>query len=60
MTIHKGKLGQPEFDFHPVVGAAALSLATQLSRESCSLARLDAPEYSRETIPVRFVRHHRP
>ena len=55
ITISKGKLGGPSVDFSPVMGSAALSLATQLSRESFSVARLDSHQYSRAETPVRFV-----
>src|SRR3954453_11912437 len=33
MVIPKARLGQPELDFTPVTGAAAISLATQLTIE---------------------------
>jgi hypothetical protein len=55
MTIHKAQLGQREVDFTPVRGAAAISLATQLTIESFSLARLDNARQSRDGIAVRFV-----
>jgi hypothetical protein len=42
MVLHKARLGQPELDFTPVRGAAAISLATQLTIESFSLARVDS------------------
>ncbi len=55
MVLHKARLGQPELDFTPVRGAAAISLATQLTIESFSLARLDNTQHSRDHMTVRFV-----
>jgi hypothetical protein len=55
MVIHKARLGEPELDFTPVKGAAAISLATQLTIESFSLARLENARYSRDRVVVRFV-----
>jgi hypothetical protein len=55
MVIHKARLGQSELDFTPVKGAAAISLLTQLTIESFSLARLDNTQHSRERTVVRFV-----
>lgn len=59
MSIRKGRLGEPEIDFSPVQGAAAISLATQLTRESFGLAGLMAPACPRASIRVRFVRRGR-
>lgn len=55
MVIRKAQLGQREVDFTPVRGAAAISLATQLTIESFSLARLENARHSRDGIAVRFV-----
>lgn len=55
MVLHKARLSEPELDFTPVRGAAAISLATRLTLESFGLAGLDAPTYSRNDTPVRFV-----
>ncbi len=55
MVIRKARLGHGEADFSPVRGAAAISLATQLTVESFSLARLGSTGHSREGIAVRFV-----
>ncbi len=55
MVIHKARVGQSELDFTPVKGAAAISLATQLTIESFSLARLDNAQHSRDRATVRFV-----
>jgi hypothetical protein len=41
MVLHKTQLGRGEMDFTPVRGAAAISLATRLTAESFSLARLE-------------------
>jgi len=55
MVIHKARLGQPEFDFTPVRGEAAISLTTRLTIESFSLAGVAITGYSRGSVPVRFV-----
>ena len=55
IILHKGRLGQPEVDFTPVRGAAAISLTTRLTIESFSLAGLDSVRGSRRELPVRFV-----
>jgi hypothetical protein len=53
MIIRKGQLGRPEVDFSPVSGAAAISLLTQLTRESFSLAGGYPPENAGRMI-MRF------
>ena len=58
MVIHKARLGQPELDFTPVRGEAAISLATRLTIESFSLAGLAGVTTTRrslDNLPVRFV-----
>ncbi len=55
MVLRKGKLGETELDFTPVRGAAAISLATRLTIESFSMARLESVQYSRDDMPVRFL-----
>jgi hypothetical protein len=55
MVMRKARLGQPEVDFTPVRGAAAISLATRLTIESFSLAGVTNAQYSRADVPVRFV-----
>ena len=55
MVIHKARLGEPEFDFTPVRGAAAVSLATRLTIESFSLAGTASVRHARDSVPVRFV-----
>lgn len=54
MVIRKAQLGHGEVDFTPISGAQAISLATRLTAESFSLARLDT-RYPREGMVVRFV-----
>jgi hypothetical protein len=55
MVIHKARLGQPEFDFTPVRGEAAISLTTRLTSESFSLAGLTNARHTRDRVLVRFV-----
>lgn len=55
MVLHKGRVGEPEVDFTPVSGAAAISLATRLTVETFSLARLDGVRTPRAEMPIRFV-----
>jgi hypothetical protein len=59
MVIHKARLGEPEFDFTPVTGAAAISLTTRLTIESFSLAGMANAGHAR-SVPVRFVPRTRP
>jgi hypothetical protein len=54
MVIRKAQLGQSEVDFTPVIGAAAVSLATRLTIESFSLAGLGTRS-PRDGVTVRFV-----
>ena len=55
IILHKTLLGRGEVDFTPVKGAAAISLATRLTAESFSLARLESPVQRRQDVAVRFV-----
>ena len=55
MTLRKTRVGEPEVDFSPTFGAEAISLVYRLTRTSYGLAGLPRPEYTRETIPCRFV-----
>ena len=55
MTLHKGRLGEPEVDFSPVSGAEAISLVYRLTLASFSLAGQARPTYTRAQIPCRFV-----
>jgi hypothetical protein len=55
MTLHKGRVGEPEIDLSPVFGAEAISLVYRLTRSSYSLAGQPAPTYTRSNIPCRFV-----
>ena len=59
MVMRKARLGQPEVDFTPIKGVAAVSLATRLTIESFSLAGMANARLSRDRIPVRFVRRSR-
>jgi hypothetical protein len=54
-VIRKGVLGPREHDVSPLRGAAAVSLVTQLTRESWAIAGKGLPQYTRNAIPVRFV-----
>jgi hypothetical protein len=60
MVIHKARLGEPDLDFTPVRGEAAISLATRLTVESFSLADMADTGRARDSIPVRFVPRSRP
>lgn len=55
MVLHRATLERHELDLQPVRGEEAISLVTVLTRESWSAAGLPVPDYSRESIPVRFV-----
>jgi hypothetical protein len=53
--LRKTRLQRREGDLTPVKGPDAVALVEQLTAESWSLARLEVPSYTRETIPWRFV-----
>ena len=55
MVIKKGQLGEPEVDFSPVSGGAALSLLTRLTIESFSLAGVAALRTKGDRSQARFV-----
>lgn len=55
MTIHKGRLGEPERDLSPVRGAEAVSLATRLTIESFGLAGRSSVPGANDRVQVRFV-----
>lgn len=55
MTIHKGRVGEPEADLSPVFGAEAISLVHRLTVTSYGLAGHEQPRYTRSQIPWRFV-----
>ncbi len=55
MTLRKGRLGEPEVDFSPAVGAEAVSLVHRLTLASYSLSGQSLPTYTREQIPCKFV-----
>ena len=54
-VLHRTTLRAHEEDLDPVTGAAAISLLSQLTRESWRTAGLDVPSYSRQETPYRFV-----
>jgi len=60
MVIHKAGLGQPESDFTPVRGEAAISLTTPLTRDSFSLPGLTNARHAWDRVLVRFVPRTRP
>ena len=60
MVVHKARLGEPELDFTPLRGAAAISLTTRLTIESSSLAGMANAERARGGVPVRFGPRTRP
>jgi hypothetical protein len=60
MVIHKTRLGEPELDFTPVRGEAAISLTTRLTIESFSIAGVGNARHSLDSLPVRFVPRLRP
>lgn len=55
MVLSKTRLEDAELDLNPIVGGAAITLVTQLSRESWSLAGFDYPTYERRDVSIRFV-----
>jgi hypothetical protein len=55
MTLRKTRVGEPEVDLSPTFGAEAISLVYRLTRTSYGLARLPRPEYTRGTMPCKFV-----
>jgi hypothetical protein len=60
MVIHKARLGEPELDFSPVRGEAAISLSTRLTIESFSLAGMANARHARDSVQVSFVPRPRP
>lgn len=56
MTVRRTSLEAGEEDLNPVFGEDAISLLTQLSRESFQMAGMDVPSYARNAIPCVFVR----
>ena len=53
--LRRTNLKRDEEDLSPVSGAEALSLVTQLTRESWSVSGRSVPTYARDSIPCRFV-----
>lgn len=54
-VLQRAPLGEVEPDLDPISGAEAISLVTQLTRESWSLSGRPWPQYSRADTPYRFV-----
>jgi hypothetical protein len=54
-TLRKTRLQRSEADITPISGPDAVALVRQLTAESWSLAGLEAPSYTRDRIPWRFV-----
>jgi hypothetical protein len=53
--LRKGRLQPREDDLTPIRGRDAIVLVQQLTAESWSLAGLEVPNYTRDSIPWRFV-----
>ena len=53
--LQKTRLQRSEADITPISGPDAVALVRQLTAESWSLAGLEAPNYTRDRIPWRFV-----
>ncbi len=56
MTVRRTSLEAGEEDLNPVFGEDAISLLTQLSRESFQMTGAAMPSYGRDAIPCVFVR----
>lgn len=54
-NLRRTRLELDEPDPNPTRGAEALSLVTNLTRESWALAGRELPTYARHEIPCRFV-----
>jgi len=54
-VLIRTRLGAPEIDLQPIEGPDAISLVTQLTRQSWALSGNPWPTYSRGEIPCRFV-----
>ncbi len=55
MVLNRAVLGGVAYDPMPSSGLAAVSLVQQLTRECWALAGREAPQYSRQEIPIVFV-----
>ena len=53
--LQKTRLQSSEADITPISGPDAVALVRQLTAESWSLAGLEAPNYTRDRIPWRFI-----
>jgi hypothetical protein len=58
-VLRRVPAGDEQADPCPIRGAAAMSLAARLTRESWSLAGRPIPDYSRAQTPYRFVPRER-
>jgi type II secretory pathway pseudopilin PulG len=56
--LRKGRLHDRQGDAVPISGPDAIALVQQLTAESWSLAGLEVPSYTRDTIAWRFVPDH--
>jgi hypothetical protein len=56
MILRRVSLEAGEEDLTPVFGEDAISLLTQLTRESFGLGGADVPPYTRAQIPCVFLR----
>lgn len=54
-VLIRTRLGAPEVDADPIDGPEAISLVTQLTRQSWTLSGQPWPTYRRAEIPCRFV-----
>lgn len=54
-VISRSRWNSLEPDLFPVRGVEAISLVTNLTRDSWSLSRLHWPDYKRKDTPYRFV-----
>lgn len=55
MVLRKTRVQAVDYDFSPVHGAEALSLASRLTIESWALSGRSIPAYGRAETPYRFV-----
>ncbi len=54
-VLIRTRLGAPEIDLDPIEGPDAISLVTQLTRQSWALSGNPWPTYRRSEIPCRFI-----
>jgi hypothetical protein len=53
--LNRASLKVTEQDLTPISGVAAISLVRQLAQECWALGGQQAPEYSRDEIPIKFL-----